>query len=215
MRITTGCVCAFEGKFAQGWGLRSFWRYVRNPGCGGRYRGRNSRGRLGGSNDRCGLYLVCNFNRNIAAIRLPVVNEVRGPSAPATTTYATPSVGSPSRSTHLQLWWWWLLRRETVHAVHSIHHSHVWKPGTSGVHTIRELRRVDHPHSTGHLSHESHLIHHHLLQHHRVTHCSSGHSIHVHRTHTVGKIGGSHSIKSRLLGIFEAWTYTSGTNPIQ
>ena len=64
-----------------------------------------------------------------------------------------------------------LVRRdETV--VHSVRHTHLLEPRLTGHKTTT---RRDHAHSSSHLGHQRHLVHHHLLEHQRIRHLS-GHS---------------------------------------
>jgi len=68
-----------------------------------------------------------------------------------------------------------LLMRRSEAIVHSVCHAHLLEPWLARHKTTGR----DHPHSSSHLGHHRHLVHHHLLKDQRVRHLSGHSRIHV------------------------------------
>ena len=155
MRISTRWVRALQIKFADSGRLWSFWRDV----C----RSLLSRGGSGsgldwlrGDNWRSGNGWRLGLRAGLLVALELLATIIR--------------TSSPPILLLLPL----LVRRNEV-VVHSVCHRHLLEPWLARHKTTRR----DHPHSSSHLSHQRHLIHHHLLEYQWVCHLSGHSCIHV------------------------------------
>ena len=157
MRIPTRCVRTLQAVLAKSGRLWSFWWDV-------------CRSLLSRSGSRGGLNWLrgddCRSGRGSGrglglSVGLLITLEL------LSTVIRTPS--SPILLLRPLLAW----RNEAV--VHSVCHTHLLEPWL-GRH---KPTRRNHSHSSSHLGHQRHLIHHHLLEYQRVRHLSGHSSIHV------------------------------------